>query len=189
MDNSWRIGKTPPSYIHKHGHTPYVNGNLHKLTESDKDVDSKILVFSLEKETWTVMTLPDHPRIPQAGIYCWHIELREIKGLLCFICCIQNKSIDIWMLRDYGNKVWSKDFVIDMTLPRAMPDGLSFQIRDNYGYFPLNVTSDGRILLQMNVMYDRWFYYDPRDRTVQQTDHKGVYTTLYAEDLVQISGF
>uniref|UniRef100_A0ACD5YEP1 Uncharacterized protein n=1 Tax=Avena sativa TaxID=4498 RepID=A0ACD5YEP1_AVESA len=153
MDNSWRIGKTPPSSIYKFGHTPYVNGNLHKLTESDKDVNTKILVFSLEKETWIVMTLPDHPRIPQAGIYCWHIELTEIKGLLCFICCIQNKSIDIWMLRDYGNKFWSKDFVIDMTLPRAMPDGLSFQISDNYGYFPLNVTSDGRILLQMNVSF------------------------------------
>ena len=101
MDNSWRIGKTPPSAIYPHGHTPYVNGNLHMLTWwNDKGENSKILVFNLEKEKWAVMTLPKHPRIPECSIYREHTELRDIQGLLCFTCCFENKSVDIWVLRD-----------------------------------------------------------------------------------------
>ncbi|CAM0948843.1 unnamed protein product [Alopecurus aequalis] len=187
-DNSWRIGKTPPSSIDTYGHTPYVNRNLHKLTRrNDKDGNSKILLFNLENETWTMMKLPDHP---QCHIYRHHTELREIECLLCFTCCIQNKSIDIWMLRDYANEVWSKDFVIDMTLPRVMPDGVNFRIYEFYGWFPLNVIADGRILLHMeSIVDDRWFYYDPRDGSIQLADHKGRDITIYAENLVPICGF
>jgi hypothetical protein len=68
------------------------------------------------------------------------------------------------MLRDYRNEVWSKDFVIDMTNPRVMPNQLKFWIKALYGLFPLNVMADGRILLQMdNIIDDRWFYYNPSD--------------------------
>jgi len=70
MDNSWRIGKPPPSSIKSYGHTPYVNGNLHKLTDrNDKGENSKIVLFNLEKEIWSMMTLPDHPRILPVSTY------------------------------------------------------------------------------------------------------------------------
>lgn len=186
----WPEGKTPPSSIYCDGHTPYVNGNLHKLTMNEKDGISKILLFNLEKETWAVMPLPDHPRLPEDTLNRWHTELREMQGLLCFICCIKNKSVDIWMLRDYGNEIWSKDFVIDMAIPRAVPDGLNFGLNGVCGWFPLNVMADGRILLQMDsIAEDKLFYYDPQDGSIQLAGRKGRYITLYAENLVPISGF
>ncbi|CAM0948847.1 unnamed protein product [Alopecurus aequalis] len=191
MDISWRIGKTPPSSIYPFGHTPYLHGNLHMLTwRNDEDQNSKILLFNLEKELWAMLKLPEHPIIPQCSIYQDYTGLREIQSLLCFTCCIPNKSIDVWMLRDYENKVWSKDFVIDMTLPRVMPDGFKFRITELYGWFPLNVMADGTILLHIeSAMDDRWVYYDPQDGSIQLADHKGRHTTLYAESLVPISGF
>jgi F-box interacting protein len=190
MDNSWRMGQTPPLSINSYGHTPYVNGNLHKLTQrNDKGGNSKILIFNLEKETWTMMRLPGHPRISWSSIYGWHTELREIRGLLCFTCCIENNTIDIWMLREYENEVWSMDFVINMTIPRVMPNGMKFWIREYYGCFPLDFMADGRILLEMdNFMGERWFY-DPQDGSVQLAGHRGGYSTLYVENLVPISGF
>jgi len=93
------------------------------------------------------------------------------------------------MLRDYEKKVWSKDFVIDMTLTRAMRNGVNFHIIAYYGLFPLDFMADGRILLEMdNAMYERWFY-DPKDGSVQLAHRHGRHTILYAESLVPVSGF
>lgn len=90
-----------------------------------------ILVFNLEKEAWGVMALPDEPRL-----YPSPVELREILGLLSFSCCTPNTRIDIWMSRDYANKAWSKDFVIDVTLLGAV---MNFAVSRFIFGFPLEL--------------------------------------------------
>uniref|UniRef100_A0ACD5YYG9 Uncharacterized protein n=1 Tax=Avena sativa TaxID=4498 RepID=A0ACD5YYG9_AVESA len=142
-----------------------------------------ILVFNLEKEAWSVMALPDETK---SKCRYWNVELREIQGLLSFSCHIPEKCIEIWMLRDYANKVWSKDFVIDVTLLGGRRNsGASI-----YFVFPLEVMTDGRILLQVhNGNGCRWFYFDPRDGRIQLAHIKGFLTTIYAENLVPVLGF
>ena len=129
-----------------------------------------ILVFNLEKEAWSVMALPK-----EAMPISWHVELREIQGLVSSSYCVPDKGIEIWMLRDYANRVWSKDFVIDVTLLGAR---MNFVV-SVFFLFPLEMMADGRILLRMNNSNDhQWFYFDPRDGSSQLVDHKGFSTTI-----------
>lgn len=184
MDNSWRKGKSPPSSLYAYGHTAYVDGNLHILSLESKGSWNvmAILVFNLEKEAWGVRALPDEPRL-----YPSPVELREILGLLSFSCCIPNTRIDIWMSRDYANNVWSKDFVIDVTLLGA---GMNFVVSRFIFGFPLEVMTDGRILLEMHCGDGkRWFYFDPQDGRSQLAYQKGFSAANYAENLVPILGF
>ena len=116
----------------------------------------------------------------------WDVQLRETQALLSFSCRVPDKKIEIWMLRDYASKVWSKDFVIDVTLLGGSTNSVVSML---FG-FPLKVMTDGRILLQMNRRNcDRWFYFDPRDGSTQLADQKGWSTAIYAENLVPILGF
>jgi hypothetical protein len=140
-----------------------------------------ILQFNLEEEAWSMIALPEETR----SIHC-DVKLREIQGLLSFTCSDLDKSIAIWMLRDYASKVWSKDFVIDVTLLGA---GMNFVV-SLFFVFPLKVMTDGRFLLQMNSNTGhRWFYFDPRDGSCQLADQKGAPTAIYKENLVPILGF
>uniref|UniRef100_A0ACD5YRJ5 Uncharacterized protein n=1 Tax=Avena sativa TaxID=4498 RepID=A0ACD5YRJ5_AVESA len=180
IDNSWRKGKSPPSPLCPHDHTPYVDGNLHMVSLESKGSWNvmAILQFNLEKEAWSVMALPDETKYIR-----WDVKLREIQGLLSFTCCNLEKSIEIWMLRDYANKVWSKDFVIDIT-----PSGGGRNLGIVFFVFPLEVMTDGRILLQMSG--PEWFYFDPRDGRSQLADQKDFSATaIYAENLVPVLGF
>ncbi|OEL36346.1 hypothetical protein BAE44_0002637 [Dichanthelium oligosanthes] len=139
---------------------PYLNGNLHVLSldliaqAGFKDRNRTVLVFNLE-------------------------ELREMRGVLCFVCCILGKTIDVWMMRDYENNIWSKDLVIDAT-------HLGMRKGSLYG-FPLEVMSDGRIFVEMDD--GRWLYYDPKDGSFQLPGHRGFPNAVYAENLVPILGF
>jgi F-box interacting protein len=182
-DNSWRKGKSPPSSICFYSNTPYVDGNLHMLSVDSKESWNvmAILQFNLEKEAWDVMTLPDETRCIQ-----WDVYLREIQSLLSCSYYAEDKSIEIWMLRDYANKIWSKDFVIDVTLLQPIMNSFA----SVHFVFPLDVMTDGRILLQLNS-HDgrRWFYFDPRDRSCQLVDEKALSAVGYAENLVPVCGF
>ncbi|CAM0944391.1 unnamed protein product [Alopecurus aequalis] len=183
IDNSWRKGKSPPSSVCSFIHTPFVEGNLHMLSLESKGswYVMAMLLFDLEKEAWSAMALPDETRRIR-----WHVNLRETQGLLSFSCCIPDNSLEIWMLRDYANKVWSKDFVIDVAfLGARMNCAVSV-----YFVFPLKMMTDGRILLKMDIRNGyQWFYFDPRDGSSQLADQKGFSTTIYAENLVPIWGF
>ncbi|KQK01495.1 F-box/LRR-repeat protein At2g43260 isoform X2 [Brachypodium distachyon] len=189
LDCSWWKAESPPCPAFTvSGRTSYVNGNLHMLSQDSFDENGKLLLFNLEKEAWSVKPLPDWP-----SEFDWPIELREMQGLLCFICCIPDNRIDIWILRDYANNVWSKGFVIDVTQVVGMPDEMDFGLGPHYfGWFPLEVMTDGRILLQKDAIDDdRWFYYDPWDGSIQLADQTGMFhrTLRYGENLVPILGF
>ncbi|CAL5019365.1 unnamed protein product [Urochloa decumbens] len=176
IDRSWRKGIAPPRSLIISDHMPYINGNLHMLSEDLVNEDEAVLVFNLEDESWSVMALPDVPDIVEMSC-----ELREMQGFLCYSCCICLERIDIWMLRDYTNNVWSKDLVIDgnpgVSNKRWSVDG-----------FPLEVLADGRIFVGTDY---EWFYYDPRDGSIQKADCKGsnLFTTVYSENLVPVLGF
>nr|TKW41390.1 hypothetical protein SEVIR_1G311800v2 [Setaria viridis] len=161
IDDSWRTCKSPPFPVSTSHSMPYLNGNLHMLSLGSIDFSG------FKDEIWRVL-LPKE------------FELREIRGFLCFVCCIPGRTVDVWMMRDYANGVWSKYLVID---------GTHLGIKKGLYGFPLEVMSDGRIFIEMDD--GRWFYFDPKDGSFQLVGHpgRGARNAVYAENLVPILGF
>ncbi|CAN6233608.1 unnamed protein product [Urochloa humidicola] len=182
VDDSWRRGKSPPFRVTKtkyHSSMPCLNGNLHMLSlgsidfAGSMDENWRVLLFDLDEETWSAKALPVVEKIGGTTL-----ELREMRGFLCFVCCIPGRTIDVWMMRDYASSVWSKDFVID---------GTHLEIRKGLCGFPLEVMSDGRIFIETTG--GGWLYYDPKDGSFQLSGHQGFPNVVYAENLVPILGF
>ncbi|KAL6635063.1 hypothetical protein ACP70R_027734 [Stipagrostis hirtigluma subsp. patula] len=182
MDKSWRKGKPPPFPICPSVHMPCLNGNLHMMSsdfihfEDSMHEIWRVLVFNLEEEEWSVIELPDDVQ----NTYDISLQLSEIRGLLYFMCCSKKRVIDVWVMRDYGTKVWYKEFVIDGRSLGAVKGRLP------YG-FPIEVMNDGRMFVEMDD--GRWFYYDPRDGSFELAGFEGPLNTIYAENLVPVLGF
>uniref|UniRef100_A0A0D9VKJ8 F-box domain-containing protein n=1 Tax=Leersia perrieri TaxID=77586 RepID=A0A0D9VKJ8_9ORYZ len=179
-DNLWRVATPPPFPVSVSDHMPFIKEKLHMLALDLKGEDSKLLAFDLLEENWLTMDLPLKPHGHLNEVY----EIRDLQGFVCFICCTPSNTIDVWMLMDHADSVWSKYLAIDAESFARILKG-QFIIDDMmhaglYG-FPIEPTKKGKIFLELDD--GRWFCYDPRDQSIQVADHKGILTS-YAENLV-----
>uniref|UniRef100_A0A0D9VKJ6 F-box domain-containing protein n=2 Tax=Leersia perrieri TaxID=77586 RepID=A0A0D9VKJ6_9ORYZ len=184
-DNLWRVATPPPFPVSVSDHMPFIKEKLHMLALDLKGEDSKLLAFDLLEENWLTMDLPLKPHGHLNEVY----EIRDLQGFVCFICCTPSNTIDVWMLMDHADSVWSKYLAIDAESFARILKG-QFIIDDMmhaglYG-FPIEPTKKGKIFLELDD--GRWFCYDPRDQSIQVADHKGILTS-YAENLVPVFGF
>ncbi|KAK9274932.1 hypothetical protein L1049_022187 [Liquidambar formosana] len=91
------------------GHEPAVlaSGAIHWLT-----TDDHVFAFDPEEERWSMFPLPRpiHEK-----------KLVEYKGKLALINMTRDKNMELWVMKDYGNRVWKKRTMSIEALRREEP--------------------------------------------------------------------
>ncbi|PIA49948.1 hypothetical protein AQUCO_01300586v1 [Aquilegia coerulea] len=136
----------------------FVNGSLHWLGL----LDSKwtIISFKLNTEEFQLIPLPLGVDLSRKE---WHIYLCVLGNYLCVVDEINEKHLEIWMMRDYGRESsWDKKYIIRNIVE---DNGDVFEER----YRPIGLMQNGEILLMYD--YDRYLgYYDPVTKVLRCID-------------------
>ncbi|KAF8407818.1 hypothetical protein HHK36_006954 [Tetracentron sinense] len=130
--SSWRAVKDPPFYTYNtFCAAAFVDGALHWMAKRESVY--VILAFDIETEEFSVVPYPENFNDKDNNLV-------ELGGFLCLTVAVA-KKIDIWMLKDYKNNIWVKEYSIDMNTidPCNMLGPSVFMPRD---------IRDGKILIE-----------------------------------------
>jgi F-box interacting protein len=122
-DTTWRRTESPPTHSCYNQHYPVVvNGVMYCLVAvAPSAVDHSLLCFDLESEQWIKMI--DSPRKVSGGgdglwKLTWILPIVELNGALCMVQketdMTSNSCIHIWLLTDFDNETWNKEYTIPM---------------------------------------------------------------------------
>ncbi|XP_043694544.1 F-box protein At4g22390-like [Telopea speciosissima] len=132
----------------------FITGALHWLINHPELLIQKtILAFNLESEEFRLVPPPrgfsDLIQIPK------HLQLVELRGLLCLSYVEHYNKMNIWMLKDYyDNESWAKEYCIDLT-PWMDIHGY---YNDQY-YVPKDIQDKGNKVL-IETLNDGSFYFE-----------------------------
>ncbi|KAJ4972886.1 hypothetical protein NE237_006060 [Protea cynaroides] len=151
----------------------HVNGRVHWIVEPLSDSSSEyILYLDLELEEFKVVSCPKH-WLEEARDE--NVDLIELGGELGVVF-FNWVAWDIWVLKDYTNSIWSKEYHINENIP-------------GYPLFNLRVIGirRGQLLLIINDAV--LCYYDPRNNSLEVIiqgcpDSYSWHVTTYIENLV-----
>ncbi|XP_058082954.1 F-box protein At3g07870-like [Magnolia sinica] len=163
-DSSWRRVEDCPYKVSALYPPPFVEGSLHWIIigYSDDEVELiktnnvVILSFSVDREEFRVIPHPEF--CSSSDCRRGLLRLVELGGCLCMLEQIQPSKLNIWMLKDYKNHIWVKEYTINLA-----PLG-SRRIFLN----PRAIRSDGAIL--METPRESLDYYDPKSGTSTKVD-------------------
>ncbi|XP_058083401.1 F-box protein At3g07870-like [Magnolia sinica] len=149
-ESSWKRIKNCPYHVYFNP-PPFVEGSLHWVIHDyyHNSYDEVILSFDLDREEFRVIPHPECCSTPD--YYRSLLRLVELRGCLCVVKPTQPSKHSIWMLKDYKNGTWVKEYNLDLA-----PLG-------SYDMFPRAIRSDGAILMEMPRK--RLDYYDPGSGT------------------------
>ncbi|KAF8407841.1 hypothetical protein HHK36_006978 [Tetracentron sinense] len=148
--SSWRAVKGPQFNVHTM-HTAFVNGALHWMALGEGVY--VVLAFDIETEEFNVIRFPenfDHSRETNV--------LGEFGGLLCLTVAAPG-GMDIWMLKDYENHVWAKEYSINLNTINPYDDMTAW-------YFNSRDIRDGKILIKS--YRGELGYYDPQSKSFKR---------------------
>ncbi|XP_043694587.1 F-box protein At3g07870-like [Telopea speciosissima] len=112
---AWRLVGYYPYKFEGAQFPAFITGALHWLINHPELLIQKtILAFNLESEEFRLVPPPrgfsDLIQIPK------HLQLVELRGLLCLSYVENYNKMNIWMLKDYyDNESWAKEYCIDLT--------------------------------------------------------------------------
>ncbi|XP_074376793.1 F-box protein At3g07870-like [Apium graveolens] len=177
----WRsLGHLPFSVISVQNGI-YVCGNLHWLTNDQKDTRKEIVcTFDLEKELFH-LTASAPLFYGMNGYDRDYRGLGTLGGCLCIIDNTADSELSIWVMKDYGMKEsWTKEIVI-----KDKPGRLQYQI-----VRPLIFLKSGSILM---VCCDRFlFTYCPESGALQiiECGPKDAYDAMvYVPSFIRLTSF
>ncbi|KAK1372838.1 F-box domain-containing protein [Heracleum sosnowskyi] len=145
---SWReVSKVPSPYI-LYGEPVFVHGFLHWLAEpssTSENCQGRIMAFDVSKETFKLIPHPEICLDKDRGQF----RVLDIKGNLAMFDLSCNTKIDIWVVMDYDNKLWSRDYTVRIDTP--LPDHMQvigmwkqdeILLTNNQGYFSYSLKTD-----------------------------------------------
>ncbi|KAG5594404.1 hypothetical protein H5410_035636, partial [Solanum commersonii] len=151
----WIVSSKCPCYLHLWG--ILIENSCYWIGYNDKYDNTKIdaiVSFDLGKEEFSTVVLPEG-RFDPAGVRF----LVELKGLLCLVDSPEDvSSMDIWVLKDSKNHIWTKEYIIDLSM---FDFGFDF-------ITPLDC-KEGKIL--MDVKFESLEWYDVEKKCFKKIDN------------------
>lgn len=151
----------------------FANGNLHWLALDVKDKANQVVwTFNLENEFFH--STGATPRLGENVSYVRTLGI--FGGCLCLCDNMSDRTITIWVMKDYGMKeCWSKEVVI--ILGNFNPYNILVW---NEKVHVLKVLKDGTILMLFSM--DFLFTYHPGNKILQKLDifDEGTFETIDA---------
>ncbi|KAJ4973354.1 hypothetical protein NE237_006528 [Protea cynaroides] len=172
---SWRhVGDFPYHICRSGRYMCHVNGRVHWIIWPLLDSSSEyVLSLDLELEAFKVVSCPEHWPEEARDEY---VDLMELRGELGVVF-LDWDVWEIWVLKDYTNSIWSKEYQINENIP-------GYPLFKNLRVLGIR---RGRLLLIIN---DGIFcYYDPRNNSLEVIFDESPYlyswfVTTYVENLV-----
>ncbi|KAJ4972783.1 hypothetical protein NE237_005957 [Protea cynaroides] len=133
----------------------YVNGCVHwTIVPINLGNSSEIILsLDLEHEEFTVVSCPEN--WAKLVSYDLGVHLKELGGELCIVIEADLRDLwDIWVLKDYTDSIWSRDYCIYLE---------EYPIINSFSVVAI---CRGRLLLAVNN--ERFCYYDPRTNFFEQ---------------------
>ncbi|CAK9135667.1 unnamed protein product [Ilex paraguariensis] len=110
---TWRVVGNSPHFLSVRRHPICVNGSFYWLVNGLRNSGNsmKILAFDLATEEYETVLCPK----TYSGRYDDTDQLLSIEGSLCLVYGKQGEPhIDIWMMKDRKNQIWTKEYSFDI---------------------------------------------------------------------------
>lgn len=117
----WREINQVPLYPIS-GSPVFSHGFLHWIKDPffvDGKLEGTIIRFDFNKEEFTLIPRPTFVTSDEC---CYHFDsfkLIEFKGEVGMVDLLMEESIEIWVMKDYDNKEWSKQYRFSIRAPRG----------------------------------------------------------------------
>lgn len=154
---------------------PFVNGAVHLLPYIYQP-DKAIGAFNLETEEYNYIDLPEYYGELASDDGLESKSLSELGGYLCLTLDFVTK-VDLWLLKDYDNGEWTKQYTID-TL-----QFVDFSSSGIYATRALLILGNGNMLMNLTRQdgITELVCYDPQRHTVTQRIGSDCSATFYVE--------
>ncbi|KAM7497928.1 hypothetical protein LguiA_022342 [Lonicera macranthoides] len=187
--SSWRnvSASIDISYMIKPWSTQAVlNGVVHWVGLTRKDVHDVIVSFDFKSKTFGVMRVPHRAEMDVNLRLCVAV-FGESLSLIDERIYMNETYCNIWVMKEYGvEHTWTRQLKIDTT-PVPHPRRSFDCLRVLYGF-----TNNGDVLLAENSDSGDLVSYDPKSRNVKKLGIRGCglsfYFSTYMESLVLING-
>ncbi|KAI6673375.1 hypothetical protein NL676_001281 [Syzygium grande] len=143
---SWKTCKAPPSSRDVHPYFVFASGALNWFL-LDNSLPSPwtraTLSFDLTGEEFSLIPLPDDFSRSGTPTVQWQSgRMHQLGGSLALVHHSNRMHIDVWVLKDYISKEWTRKYRVD-TLEAPCPDGL-----DGGNYFVIGLHKRDKLILR-----------------------------------------
>ncbi|KDO46586.1 hypothetical protein CISIN_1g016367mg [Citrus sinensis] len=119
IDHTWRYLGPVPWRLNPGASEALLNGSLHWVTMRYKNNPGprlRIMSFDLAEEDFGEIGLPDC-----GSLSVCNFHLVVLRGCLSAVHCLDDKGMEIWIMKEYKvRESWSKDYIIGTYLPASL---------------------------------------------------------------------
>lgn len=112
-ERSWRSIEFSPQFPHSLLFGTYLKETMHWVCANNDDVPEFIVSFNFQNEKFEVLSLPPFFNADKK-LDISMIRMQELGGCLSVCDFFSAKVIDVWVMKDYGAKLWTKGYVVYM---------------------------------------------------------------------------